>query len=64
MRGSSILQFAQTRFPPRRIDDSASATARAPNAPDKALLEIATILAAAVGTALGVNLLLLAFHIA
>ena len=64
MRSSRILQFAQTRPHPRRISNSAFTAARPPNAPDTVLVEIATILAAAVGTALGINLVLLAFHIA
>lgn len=38
--------------------------ANAPNAPRKVLLEMSGIFAAALGTALGINLLLLIFHIA
>jgi len=44
-------------------DSASTAAAGNPHAPDKVLLEIAAILAGAVGTALGINLLLLAFHI-
>ena len=63
MRSGRILQFAQTHRISQRISESAPIIARPPNSPDKVFLEIASILAAAVGTALGINLLLLAFHI-
>jgi hypothetical protein len=64
VRSGRILPFRQTRVLYRRSDHFPSAAANAPNAPRTVLLEMSGILAAALGIALGINLLLLAFHIA
>lgn len=64
MRNGRILPVPQTRLLFRRVNHSSSADAGSTNSPRTVLLEMSGILAAALGTALCINLLLLALHIA